>query len=92
MNGPLRICVALLFLLMTSRATSPADRPKLPPQGIVPDEITAVKIAEAVFIPIFGTEEVTRFLPYHAQFKEGVWTVYGTLKLGSLGGWRSLKA
>jgi hypothetical protein len=57
----------------------------LPTQGIIPDEVTAVNVAEAVFQPIFGTEEVKKYLPYHAQLKEGAWIVYGTLKPGSRG-------
>ncbi len=56
------------------------------PRGVIPDEATAVRIAEAVFGPIFGRETVSKFLPYHAQLRDGVWTVYGTLKHGWRGG------
>jgi hypothetical protein len=80
-----RICAVFLLLFAVSSATA-ADKSSLPSQGVVPDEATAVKIAEAVFPPIFGTEEVAKYFPYHAQIKEGVWTVYGTLKPGSRGG------
>jgi len=59
--------------------------------GVVPDEGTAVKVAEAIFLPIFGEEEVTKFLPYHAQLKDGIWTVYGTLKPNSRGGTPQLR-
>lgn len=61
-------------------------KPSLPTQGVVPDEATAVKIAAAVFAPVFGQEEVSKFSPYHATLKEGVWTVYGTLKPNGRGG------
>lgn len=63
-----------------------AEKSSLPPEGIIPDEITAVRVAEAVFPPIFGSEEVKKYLPYHANLKNGIWTVYGTLKQGSRGG------
>jgi hypothetical protein len=63
----------------------------LPPQGIVPDEETAVNIAKAVFAPIFTSEEIAKYNPYHAQFKDGVWIVYGTLKPGSRGGTPQLR-
>jgi hypothetical protein len=78
--------VFLLFITVGIGMSGSATRNPLPSQGIVPDEVTAVKIAEAVFPPIYGPEEVTKYLPYHAQLKEGVWTVYGTLKRGSRGG------
>ena len=69
-----------------------ADKPKLPPLGVVPDEPTAVKIAEAMFLPVFGAEEVARWRPYRAQLeKNGVWTVYGTLPSGVRGGTPMLK-
>jgi hypothetical protein len=81
-----RVSLFILTVLSTSHVLMGAHRSPLPPQGIVPDEITAVKIAEAVFAPIFGAEEVAKFRPYHAQLKDGFWTVYGTLQEGSLGG------
>lgn len=70
-----------------SQMSVPARNPvTTPPEGIIPDEITAVKVAEVVFPRIFGEDEVTKYLPYHAQLKDGVWEVYGTLKPGSRGG------
>jgi hypothetical protein len=73
-------------LMLMSVCHGSTDKSPLPAQGIIPDEVTAVKVAEAVFPPIFGSEEVTKYVPYHAQLKEGIWTVYGTLKPGSRGG------
>jgi hypothetical protein len=87
MNQFIRAFAISLFLLIPMyAATNGTHNPTLPAQGIVPDETTAVKIAEAVLPPIFGKEEVARYEPYHAQLKDGVWTVYGTLKPGSRGG------
>jgi hypothetical protein len=76
----------VLFLITAIGGTGVAGGDKLPSQGIVPDEGTAVKIAEAVFSPIFGEDEVNKYLPYHAQLMDGIWTVYGTLAPGSRGG------
>jgi len=45
-----------------------------------------VKIVKAVFPPVFGEEEVSKYSPYHATLKKGVWTVYGTLKPTARGG------
>lgn len=65
---------------------------KLPEDGVIPDEITAVAVAQAVFRPVFGQEHTKEFLPYHAEFRDGVWTVYGTLKPpGARGGTPQLR-
>ncbi len=85
MANSLKICVVLI-LILTLVGMSSAQRQPLPSNGIVPNEVTAVKIAEAVFPPIFGAEAVAKYQPYHAQLKNDVWTVYGTLKSGSRGG------
>jgi NTF2 fold immunity protein len=81
-------CLTVILLMCVLGAS----KPKLPMQGVVPDEPTAVKVAEAILPPIFGAEEVAKWLPYHAQLdKNGVWTVYGTLPQGSRGGTPMLK-
>jgi hypothetical protein len=59
--------------------------------GVIPDGDTAVAVAEAIFEPVFGKEYSSKFVPYHARFNDGVWTVYGTLKQGSRGGTPMLK-
>jgi hypothetical protein len=63
-----------------------SDNTSLPFRGVVPNEITAVKIAEAVFLPIYGEEEVSKYRPYEATLKDNVWTVFGTLKPNARGG------
>ena len=51
----------------------------------VPDAITAMKIAEAVWLPIYGQEIYTQ-MPFKAKLIEGkIWQVEGTLK-DALGG------
>jgi hypothetical protein len=85
MTNLLRV-FAVVLLISGSHALIGQVKSHLPPQGIIPDESTAVKVAEIVFPRIFGEEEVAKYLPYHAQLKDGVWEVYGTLKPGSRGG------
>jgi NTF2 fold immunity protein len=80
------LALVMIFVLGCSATGTAPDSDKLPARGIVPDEITAVKIAEVVFEPIFGQERVNKFLPYHARLDDGIWNVYGTLKSGSRGG------
>ena len=57
-----------------------------PESGYVPDKETAVKIAEAVWISIYGKEQIEKEKPYKAFLKEGVWYIEGSLPEGWLGG------
>jgi hypothetical protein len=57
-----------------------------PRQGYVPDEQTAIKIAEAVWLPIYGEDVLKDERPFRAYLKDGVWIVSGTLPTGALGG------
>lgn len=51
----------------------------------VPTEEVAVKIAEAIWLPIYG-EKILKYKPYKATLKDKkVWIVTGTLSKG-LGG------
>ena len=57
-----------------------------PKEGYVPDEETAIQIAVAVWIPIYGEEPIEGEKPYRAKLDNGVWTVEGSLPEGWLGG------
>jgi hypothetical protein len=50
-----------------------------PAAGYVPDARTATRIAEAVWIPIYGEKEIRSQRPFDAEFRDAVWLVYGTL-------------
>ncbi|MFY9645202.1 MAG: NTF2 fold immunity protein [Terriglobales bacterium] len=51
-----------------------------PKEGYVPDSTTAVKIAEAVLVPVYGEKQIDSEQPFTAELKDGVWTVSGTLR------------
>jgi hypothetical protein len=57
-----------------------------PKEGYVPDEKTAIRIAVAVWIPIYGEKEIEKEKPYQAKLDKGVWTVEGSLPEDWLGG------
>ncbi len=60
-------------------------RVKAQRRGMVPDKETAIKIAESVWYPIFGSEIYTE-LPFVAELEgDTVWTVRGSLPEGE--GW-----
>lgn len=50
-----------------------------PPSGYVPDSETAIKIAEAVLVPVYGRKHIDSELPLNADLKDDVWTVAGTM-------------
>jgi major membrane immunogen (membrane-anchored lipoprotein) len=58
---------------------SQSDKPK---NGFVPNEKTAISIAVAVWIPLYGAQEIENEKPYKATLKDGVWNVTSTLPQG----------
>lgn len=68
------ICCAFLMF------TFAAGQGYQPKAGFVPDSATAVKIAEAVLIPVYGAQQVSSERPFNAVLKDGVWAVTGTLR------------
>jgi hypothetical protein len=67
-------------------ADSNSPHSYIPDAGFVPDERTAILIAEAVLMPIYGVEEIKQERPFKATLSSGVWTVVGSLPAGSIGG------
>ena len=57
-----------------------------PEDGYVPTKEVAIKIAVAVWEPIYGVDKVADEKPYRATLTEGVWTVEGSLPEGMKGG------
>lgn len=46
--------------------------------GYIPNEETAIRVAEVIWIPIYGEDDVQEHRPYHAKLKDGkVWVVSG---------------
>ena len=58
----------------------------MPPAGYVPDAATAIKIALAVWEPIYGRKQIRRQRPIVATLQNGVWLVRGSLPRGAVGG------
>ena len=67
--------------------TAAASLNALQPQNrYVPDEHTAFAIAVAVWIPIYGRQQIENEKPYKAKLNNGVWIVTGSLPEGFDGG------
>jgi hypothetical protein len=51
-----------------------------PPSGFVPDATTAIKVAEAVLVPVYGDKVIASERPLTVSLgRNGIWTVSGTL-------------
>jgi hypothetical protein len=68
------------FILTTLICSTAFAQPPQKVDGYVPDEKTAVRVAEAVLSPIYGDDQITHERPFHASLHDGVWTVTGTLE------------
>lgn len=63
-----------------------------PRNGFVPDESTAIQIAEAVATAQYGDKTISGEKPFHARLYGDTWIVKGTLHpQGSLGGTAVIK-
>lgn len=71
------LSVALALCARIVKAQAQGNRP--PPNGYVPDAKTAIRIAVAVWSPIYGEKQIQSEKPFHASLKHGVWTVTGSL-------------
>ena len=83
----LRVVLPLLCALGIV-AVSIAGEPKYnvsPKDGFVPNAETAIKIAEAVWLPIYGST-VLKKKPFVARLVNEVWIVEGTLSTELVGG------
>jgi hypothetical protein len=65
-------CIVVLLAAANAQSYAPKD-------GFVPDSTTAVTIAEAVLVPVYGKEKVESERPFKAKLKNSIWTVNGTL-------------
>lgn len=74
------IMTAIIIFYILSAAESQGSGYK-PPEGYVPNAETAIKIAEAVWLPIYG-EDIYRKKPFKAALKDSTWIVTGSLPQG----------
>ena len=77
------LCAVLGSVFFSQSPQISQYRPK---DGFVPDQETAVKIAEAILTPIYGPKQVQAEKPFVASLKREVWTVTGHLPEGADGG------
>lgn len=85
MTYRLAYCILVICLISCLGVTAKAQGYR-PPNGFVPDESTAVRVAEAVLRPIYGEEKIKKERPFSAKLEGDIWTVTGHLDEGYHGG------
>ena len=83
------IAIFALLCVIVSISSAPTvagelDPPKgsyKPETGFVPDEVTAIRVAEAILIPIYGESVIKWQRPFKAVLNNGIWTVKGQLEV-----------
>jgi hypothetical protein len=76
--------IALLFF--TSFLSSNSIKKRQEVVNYVPNAETAIKVAEAIWLPIYG-ERIYQKRPFVAKLKDStIWVVTGTLRENLLGG------
>lgn len=75
----------LILIIISFTTLITIENPNKLKRNYVMDEVTATKIAEAIWLPIYG-DKVLMKKPYHARLKNNVWIVEGSLPEGHKGG------
>ncbi len=71
------------FAVEKTDKSNPND--KNTPTAYVPDPETAKKIAEAIWLPLYG-DNIQNQKPFTATLQDSIWIVQGTLPKGTEGG------
>lgn len=87
MKSYLKIVVGTLLVsvFMPMYPLCQQKRPE-PALGFIPDKATAVQVAEAILVPIYGKQMVESERPFSAILKGNTWKVEGYLAPGVDGG------
>jgi hypothetical protein len=95
---PTSVCFALIAILVFSFGAFANDKEKEASKNVrntpaertvrclVPDANTAIAIAVAVWLPIYGEKQINSQRPFHAELKNNQWTVTGSLPHDAIGG------
>ena len=71
-----------LFVLAWPLCIEAAHAQYVPPNGIIPNAETAIAVARAILIPIYGADTVRGEEPLVAEQKPDRWIVRGSLNCG----------
>lgn len=72
-------CLTILLIAIAATAEVVAQQTNNPPPVAVPDEATAVRIAERALAKVYGQKKIEAERPFEAMLRDGIWHVGGTL-------------
>ncbi len=75
----------IVFLVCGSALAEKQQHTYMPEEGYVPNARTAIKIAEAIWLPIYG-DGIYSKKPFVAKLNNDVWVVQGSLSIQMVGG------
>ena len=81
-----RIAMVAGIMFLAVAAIGAERRVWIPKGGFVLDSQTAIRIAEAVWIPIYGEKKISGEKPFKAELRGETWFVTGSLPAGAVGG------
>ncbi|MBT1537079.1 hypothetical protein B7R78_0008045 [Ralstonia solanacearum] len=67
-------------------ATQMSGSSHIPENGVIPDEKTAKRVAEAILVPIYGQEAIEKQKPFRVVLVGNIWVITGYLPPDQLGG------
>jgi hypothetical protein len=73
MKKTIQAAMLLVALSASAQDTRQVNAPR------IPDQETALKIAEPLLVKTYGRKQIDSEKPLSAVLAEGVWSVYGTL-------------
>ena len=73
------ILFSVLFFCTVGSSLAQTPHSFMPKEGFVPTAEVAIRIAVAVWEPIYGQDNIERQKPYTAKLVNGVWRVEGYL-------------
>jgi len=74
------ISISLLAAVVATAYCQTQKMPSIRPKaGFVPNAGTAVRVGEAVLMPVYGEKQIVSERPFKATLQGNVWSVEGTL-------------
>ncbi|MFC5475686.1 YbbC/YhhH family protein [Paraherbaspirillum soli] len=80
------VLLGAMAVANSAQAHEPEKHNVQPAAGYVPSSEIAIKIAVAIWEPIYGREAIAQQKPYQAMLKNGIWVVEGSLPKDYAGG------
>lgn len=81
-----RITFVILIILITTVYLFAIKNDKMTVRDYVPNSETAIKVAEAVWLPIYG-DKIFKEKPYNVSLKDNkIWIVTGSIAKNKRGG------